>query len=144
MDNETKSPRPPRKAWAALLAGIGLVAAASYLAHWAELGGKLELDFRGVRVTGQADPAEDGVRRISYHHPSGGIYATRYKGSLGLQRVGEKGEITVAYDPQHPTQFQPAGLSYLPGAVAGGLFLVGMWLVFRARRLLLAGTRRRT
>ena len=50
--------------------------------------------------------------------------------------------MAVRYDAKHPERFQPTGLSCLPAATAGLLFLSGMALVFYAHRSLMRARRR--
>ena len=74
----------------------------------------------------------------------GAIRRKQYDGGFGFQRLNNGvTEIQVVYDPENPDSFQPAGLSYVPGAVTGVLFLGGMVLVLQARRAIMQRKRAR-
>ena len=44
-------------------------------------------------------------------------------------------DVTMAYNPQDPTEFQPATVSYVPGTVVGLVFALGMASILYARRI---------
>jgi hypothetical protein len=126
-----------------VLAGVACVLAASFVAQRTRLGRSLTLDLKGERARGLVERRDDGVYMLRFQHPSGTIYRRRYEGGFGFQSVqGRVSEITLAYDPDQPTTFQPVGLSYLPGTAAGLLFLAGMGFVLYSRRVAILMRRR--
>lgn len=127
-----------------VLAGLSCVVVASYIAQHVDLGRNLVLDLKGERAPGTAEFDASGVCRLRFVDRGDVIYRRRYEGGFGLQRVrGPEAAITVVYDPEHPNQFQPLGLSYVPAVGTGVLFAAGLYLVLRSRRLILQ-TRRET
>lgn len=122
--------------WLGLVLGIVLASAGVLVANHYELGRSAILDFQGARAQGWAESWPDGGGyRLSYTHPSGTLYGALYKKPIsmgGKNRIA----IAVAYLPDAPDKFQPAGLSYIPGASALTLFAGGMALILRARRRL--------
>lgn len=128
--------------WLFVLTGILLVVGATWMAQRFEVGERIQLDLRGARAQGEAEPLPDGSFRISYKHPAGTIYARRMSGGLGLQRAGTDGAIAISYDPGNPDRFQPAWISVLPGVPSLCLFLAGFWCVLHARRLVMDARRR--
>lgn len=125
-----------------MLGGIGLVVLGGYLAERMNLREALYLDFSGAKAEGAAERQPDGRYRISYRHPSGSIYSRSNQRGLGVQSLrGEEGPIRVRYDPNRPNDFQPAGMSFLPAALAGTFFLAGMAFVLQGRRIALAQRR---
>lgn len=137
-----ETPKPARPPWrGVLLIAVGLVLAlgASVFAQRTGLGRSLALDFKGVRTIGTAEPHGGKVYRIRYEHPSGSIHRRLYTGRLsGEELPGGELEIAVVFSPEEPGEFQPAGLSYLPGVVAVTMFIAGMWCVLKARSLMRA------
>ncbi len=122
-----------------LIAGVGLVLLGAYIGQHVQLKEKIWLDIRGVRAAGEAFLQENGQYRIRYQEPgTGAIYARSNQKGLGPQRInGQSGDITVRFDPAHPQIFQPFGISLLPGVSSLVLFITGMALVLRGRRLLI-------
>ncbi len=119
-------------------AGVCLVLLAAWIGDHMDLKDSLYFDLRGESAVGKAERQPDGRYRISYQHPSGGIYARSNQSSLGPQtHKGASRTIRVKYDPRRPELFQPSGMSYFPAALTGALFLSGMALVLRGRRAFL-------
>ncbi|MBI4559447.1 MAG: hypothetical protein HY706_17810 [Candidatus Hydrogenedentes bacterium] len=124
------------------LIGAVLVGAAAYLAERWDLGTKLELDLWGARASGTLEPLDGRSYRLSYTHPSGGIYSRRIlRPELRMDK--ERMEIVVAYDATQPDRFQPADISYWPGAFAALLLITGMMFILQGRRKLLRRLRPR-
>jgi len=119
-----------------IFAGVACVLLASFIAQRTGVGKSGPLDLKGARGPATVERSPDGVNRIRFEAPSGAIYRQRYDGGFGFQRpTGPISDITVAYDPTNPEDFQPAGVSYVPGAVSLLLFFVGMAFVLHARRV---------
>lgn len=131
-----------RRPFVYLLVGLALGGAAAFIAYRFEIGPKLALDFKGARAEGNAERLEDGSYRLRYEHPSGAIYGRIHRGYLGVQRFkDDKAPVTMVYAPDEPGRFQPLGLSYVPGGISGGLFLVSLGLVLRARQSIMRSLR---
>lgn len=145
MANETKqSPRITYgwKPFVCLAVGLIFGAAAAFIAYRFEVGPKLALDFKGTRAEGNAERLDDGVYRLRYEHPSGAIYGRMHRGRLGVQQFKDNtAPIPMVYAPDEPGRFQPLGLSYVPGGIAGGLFLASLGLVLHARRSIMRSLR---
>jgi len=142
--DDTRSPDRPPRVWHLVLGGTLLVLAAILVAQYFNLGPKLSLDFGGRRIQGSAQRLHDSVYVLRFQDPMGDIHRKRYRGSFGYQRSHkDKFDVTITYDPQDSTKFQPAGVSYFPGLISGALFLAGMTAVLRARQLVRARIRRR-
>lgn len=132
-------PRFRLSAWPLIYAAVGmaLVLLASYLAERANLRQSLPLDLRGQTASGTAERKADGAYRISYKHPDGSIQAREARW-LGFQRIdGDEGSIDIRFSLDGPGRFQPMGISILPTAAAGIVFITGMLLVFRGRHVAL-------
>lgn len=125
-----------------IFAGVACVLLASFIAQRTGVGKTGPLDLKGARGPATVERSPDGASLIRFETPSGDIYRQRYEGGFGFQRpTGPISDITVAYDPNNPEDFQPAGVSYIPGAVSLLLFFVGMALVLHARRVATRGRR---
>jgi len=136
------APARPVQPLLLLAGGVGLVVLGAFVGERGDLRDRLGLDLQGERAEGEAEKRQDGSYRIRYTHPSGAIYARSYRSGLGLRsRPADDGRIPMRYDPGHPEHFQPAGVSLVPGALAGALFLAGMALVLNARRIFFRKTR---
>ncbi|MCP4639968.1 MAG: hypothetical protein GY851_06035 [bacterium] len=122
-------------------AGLACVFLASYVAQRAQLGRTLMLDMKGERAAGSAEVREDGAYHLRYKHPDGDIFRRVHRGGLGVQRPDESGAVTIAFNPEDGSEFQPATISYKPGVVALGLFLAGLVFVLGTRRTLLRAKR---
>jgi len=137
-EEKPKTVKPPWRGIAWLVVGLVLALGASFLAQRAELGKRLTLDFKGQRSTGFAEPMGDDYS-IRYEHPNGTIFRRLYTGRLSGEPSPEgRLEIAIVFDPGEPSQFQPAGLSYLPGVIALTLFILGMACVFKGRKVMYA------
>lgn len=136
-------PRVPWRDWVLLLVGAALIAVSALVANHYDLSRNLQMDFKGVRVQGTIEPwpGANGVR-LSYKHPSGTLYAMLYRKPVRWAGRG-RAPIELVYLPTKPETFQPAGLSYLPGAGALTLFLLGLTGVLSARHRLLQRLRTR-
>ena len=126
----------PKGALPFMVAGIILVLTAAVLAQKLQLGEKLQLDLSGVREVGSAEALEEeNTWNIRYQANDGAIYRKHYKGRLSGNSDAEGAiEISIVYDPDQPSDFQPRGLSYLPGTVSILLFVVGMGCMLSARQ----------
>lgn len=136
-EKKPKTAKPPWPGIVLLVVGVLLVLGASVFAQRTGLGKSLVLDVKGVRTIGSAEPMGPGVYHIRYQHPTGTIYRHQYTGRLSGEPLpsGEI-EIAVVFNPQKPNEFQPAGLSYLPGVIAPAVFVAGMWCVLKARTVM--------
>lgn len=117
-----------------MLLGMAFVGLSVYLGQRWELAPKLSLDFRGERGQGTAERTEGGYSlRFT---TSTNIYRRSYRGDLGIQReTGETTPISLVFDPEDPSRFQPMTVSYRPGVVVAATFLLGMGCVLYARRI---------
>jgi len=132
-DEKPAAAKPSWRGFAFLVAGLLLALGASVLAQRTGLGKSLELDFKGIRAVGTAEPMGDDYN-IRYEHPDGTIFRRLYTGRLSGEPLPQgKLEIAIAFDPEEPSRFQPAGLSYLPGVAALTMFIAGMWCVLKGR-----------
>ncbi|HPJ98948.1 MAG TPA: hypothetical protein PKW60_05645 [Candidatus Hydrogenedentes bacterium] len=137
-DEQPKTAKPPWRGIAWLVSGLILALGASFLAQRFDLGRRFALDFKGKHVIGIAERMGDDYN-IRYEHPDGTIFRRLYKGTLsGSPSSDGKFEIAIVFDPGEPSQFQPAGLSYLPGVAALTLFILGMASVFKGRKVMYA------
>jgi len=137
-EEKPKTAKPPWRGIAWLVVGLVLALGASFLAQRAELGRRLALDVKGQRTTGSAEPMGDHYS-TRYEHHQGTIYRRSYTGRLsGEPSPDGTLEIAIVYDIAEPNQFQPAGLSYLPGVAALTLFILGMACVFKGRKVMYA------
>ncbi len=122
--------------FAYILAGVVCVLLASFIAQRSGVGKTGPLDLKGARGPATVERSPEGACNIRFEAPSGVIHRQRYNGGFGFQRLtGPISDITVAYDPNKPGDFQPAGVSYIPGGASLLLFLAGMALVLHARRI---------
>lgn len=120
-----------------VMAGVVLVTASIVVARYYELGRHIGFDFQGERVTGTAEPNEDGSYRLRYE-TADGIHALSYRGGFGLQTIKDNEfEVQLARDRERPGRFQPSGLSYLPGALTLIIFCSGMACMLHARRVVI-------
>jgi hypothetical protein len=137
MDTNNESGRDTAKGqniWLEVAAGIVCIAMAIVVARHYQVPTTLPLDLKGDRAQGTAERQENGQYRLRYEHPSGSIHTRSYSGPFGLQGSSEATfPITVAYDFNKPSSFQPARIAYFPGLLTAGLFATGMVLVLRAR-----------
>jgi hypothetical protein len=133
-DYESVEPAP--RTWPHLVAGILLVGLAIVVGRTNNLAERLELDLNGERVQGTAEQVDSSTYILRYTHPAGTIHRKRYSGPF-MFREGpdENFSLTLAYSMQDPAHFQPIGISYIPGAITGFLFVGGFMLVMRARQL---------
>jgi hypothetical protein len=123
--------------------GVVIVAGSILVARHYEVGRNIGFDFQGERVQGTAEPNDDGSYRLRYEE-DGGIHARNYEGGFGLQRTSDETfDVTLAVNPDKPGRFQPAGLSYAPGAASLLIFCVGMACVLHARRIVMMHRRNR-
>ncbi len=135
-DEQPKTTKPPWQGIAWLVSGLVLALGASFLAQYFDLGRRFTLDFKGKRVIGIAERMGDDYN-IRYKHSDGTIFRRLYKGKLSEVPTSEgKFEVALVFDPREPNQFQPAGLSYLPGVAALTLFILGMASVFKGRKVM--------
>lgn len=118
-----------------MLAGIALVGCAVYVAQRWNVMQRLSLDFRGERTVGSAERIDEGSYRLRLDMGDR-ILSRTYDGSFGTQSTGDRVfDVTMAYDPADPTDFQPATVSYIPGVIVGLLFAFGMSSILYARRI---------
>ena len=140
--SSSKSPSQSIPIWRRLwpvLAAFGLVALAVAVARFTDLDERAVLDFTGGRAAATAEPVEGEAFRVRFTDPEGNIHARRMEAGWLPPRIpAEGGEIVVAYAPDDPSRFLPAGSSYAPGAVVLLLFFAGLTLVLRVRQQLLA------
>jgi len=126
---------PQWKLLGLMLAGIALVGLSVYFAQRWDVMQRLSLDFRGERAQGSAERIENGMHRLRLDMGDR-ILSRTYEGGFGTQSSGKRVfDLTMAYDPGDPTEFQPATISYIPGAVVGLLFALGMGSILYARRI---------
>ncbi len=119
------------------LVGVLLVTVSIFVARYFELGQHIGLDFQGERVSGSAEPTDDGAFRLRYEAEDG-IHARTYRGGFGLQETADHPfDVDLVADPEKPGRFQPAGLSYLPGVLTLMIFCVGMACILHARRIVI-------
>jgi len=139
MSVQPKNPEIPRT-WPYLVVGLLFVVAAIIFGQTFEVGPKAMLDLQGQRAAGTAEATgetEDGetIYTLRYTHPDGTIYRQpRYTGGFAYQSA--EGDVEITYDPDNPGNFQPVGLSYMPGVVTLGLFATGFVVILRARQRL--------
>lgn len=128
--------RRPR-VWPLVVAGVVLVCAAVAVGRFYQVPRYIGLDLNGGRATAtvqhESGAGDKPVYTLRYEHPEGSIYRTRYAGPFPLGAPDDGAEIAIRYDREYPGDFQPAGVSYLPGAVTGALLLGGMFCVLSAR-----------
>jgi hypothetical protein len=135
--------RIPFRPFLALTAGVFLVMAGAMVGERTGLGEKLWLDWNGGRAEGRVEQLASGLYRISFTAPEGSIHARGGVKSLGpLHALRPDAPLRVAYNRETPGQFQPVGVSWLPGALAIALFLSGMSLAITARRMALRAFRK--
>lgn len=126
---------PQWKLLGLMLAGIALVGCSVYFAQRWNVMQRLSLDFRGERTEGTAERVDEGSYRLRLDMGDR-ILSRTYDGGFGVQSTGDRVfDVTMAYDPADPTDFQPATISYLPGIVVGLLFAFGMSSILYARRI---------
>jgi len=119
------------------MAGVTLVTISIFVARHFDLGLHIGLDWQGERVTGSAEPNEDGSYRLRYEADDG-IHARTYRGGFGLQKTANHPfEVALMRDPEKPGRFQPEGLSYLPGVLVLMIFGLGMACILHARRIVI-------
>ncbi len=127
---------------APVLAAFGLVVLAVVIARITDLNDRAMLDFGGARAAATAEPANENVFRVRFTDAQGNIHARRIESGWLPPRIpSEGGEIIVAYAPDQPNRFLPAGSSYAPGVLVFVLFLAGLTLVLRVRQQVLASVR---
>lgn len=118
-----------------ILLGMLLVGCAVYLSQRWDLAERLSLDFRGTRAEGSMERNEDGSYRLRLVLGDR-IYGRSGKGEFGLKPPeGDRTGVRVVYDPKKPGRFQPFGVSFIPGAIVGLVFLLGMTNILYARRI---------
>lgn len=126
---------PQWKLLGLMLAGIALVGCSVYLAQRWDIMQRLSLDFRGERSSGTAERGDEGTYRLRLDMGDR-ILSRTYEGGFGMQSTnGRIFDVTMAYDPADPTDFQPATISYFPGILVGLLFALGMGSILYARRI---------
>lgn len=124
--------------------GLLLFGGALFIGQRTELSETFQLDFQGERTSGRAERLSNKFYRLTYTHTSGDIYSRTYSGSRGIPKSdGETVSLLIAYDPQRPNEFQPAGISYLPMAAVVALSAAGATLVFFANHRLVRGHKAR-
>ena len=84
-DEKPAAAKPSWRGFAFLVAGLLLALGASVLAQRTGLGKSLELDFKGIRAVGTAEPMGDDYN-IRYEHPDGTIFRRLYTGRLSGSR----------------------------------------------------------
>ena len=126
---------PQWKILGLMLAGMALVGLSVYLAqHW-DVMKRCSLDFRGERTHGSAERNEDGTYRLRLDFGDR-ILSRSYTGGFGFQSPdGQVFDVTMAYNPENPSDFQPATISYVPAAIVGAVFALGMASILYARRI---------
>jgi len=139
MTKSEKEPPPEAmvrgRMMAFVMLGVVIVIVSIGVARYYGVHRHIGFDFQGERVEGTAEPREDGKYRLRYESNSG-IHARTYEGGFGLQRTDDVPfDVTLAVNPDKPGRFQPAGLSYVPGAIALVIFCVGMACILHARRI---------
>ena len=118
-----------------VMLGVAIVIVSIGVARFYGVHRHIGFDFQGERVEGTAEPREDGSYRLRYEK-DGGIHARTYRGGFGLQRTDDVPfDVKLAVNPDKPGRFQPAGLSYVPGACSLVIFCVGMVCILHARRI---------
>lgn len=126
---------PQWKLLGLMLAGIALVGCSVYFAQRWDVMQRLSLDFRGERAEGSAERIEDDSYRLRLDMGDR-ILSRTYDGGFGVQSTGDRVfDVTMAYDPADPTDFQPSTISYIPGILVGLLFAFGMSSILYARRI---------
>jgi uncharacterized membrane protein YedE/YeeE len=126
---------PQWKLLGLMLAGMALVGLSIFLAQRWDAVPRLSLDFRGERAHGTAERSEDGAYRLRLDLGDR-ILSRTYEGGFGFQSSDKRiFDVTMAYDPQDPTDFQPATISYVPGTIVGLVFALGMGSILYARRI---------
>jgi len=119
------------------IAGVITVTGAIFVARYFEFGQNIGIDLQGDHVMGTAEPNEDGSFRLRYEGDDG-IHARTYRGGFGLQKTeGHPFDVELVRNPDKAGQFQPVGLSYLPGVLVLTIFCVGMALILHARRIVI-------
>lgn len=135
-DSSSLAPQRPR-VWPLAVAGVLLVCAAVAVGRIYEVPRFIGLDMNGGRATAtvqhEQGAANEPVYVLRYEHPEGSIYRSRYAGPFPLGVPEDGAEIAIRYDRASPGDFQPAGVSYLPGAATGALFFGGLFCVLAAR-----------
>jgi hypothetical protein len=126
-----------------MVGGAGLVLLAAYMGDRARLRETAALDFFGRSAKATAAETAEGHYRLRYINPEdGAIYARGPLKHVGIQPVADDSSvIAIRYSPDAPSHFQPTGLSFLPLAGCLTLFLAGMTLVLRARKMALSAGR---
>jgi hypothetical protein len=127
-----------RRTLVLLFLGLALLTAGTIVGVKTDVAPRLRLDLFGGRSDGTIERLPPLGYRISYRHPSGAQWSiSPYRGWIGLRRVGEEPvKIVMAYDPEKPSEFQPAGSSSVAGGVVFVLLLAGLTLLLRANRRL--------
>jgi len=127
---------PQGKLLALMVAGIALVGFSVYLSQRWDVMQRLTLDLRGERAEGSAERDEDGESYRLRLDLGDRILSRTYDGGFGLQSSDKRiFDVTMAYDPQDPTDFQPATVSYISGTIVGLVFALGMASILYARRI---------
>lgn len=120
---------------AAILVGSSLVCAAAYLANQTDLFHRVSLDISGTTGKGLIHQQDNGTYRLSYKDSSGNIYARLYKKDPRFFLLqSPENSLLIRYDQKNPREFQPAGISILPGIAALFLGVAGFILIMKGRR----------
>ncbi|HOJ32722.1 MAG TPA: hypothetical protein PKY35_03635 [Candidatus Hydrogenedentes bacterium] len=118
-----------------ILVGSSLVCGAAYVANQTDLFHRVSLDISGTSGEGRIQRQNNGTFRLSYKDSNGNIYAQLYKKDprffLGRR---DENSLIIRYDAKNPREFQPAGISLLPGLSALFLGLFGFLLIMKGRR----------
>lgn len=126
---------PQWKILGLMIAGIALVGFSVYLSQRWDVMERAALDFRGDRAQGSAERNDDGTYRLRLDFGER-ILSRSYKGGFGFQSSDKPVfQVMMAYNPQNPSEFQPATVSYVPSAVVGVVFILGMASILYARRI---------
>ncbi len=125
------------------LAASACMAAAVAVANASSLPPKLILDFTGGITQGQAEILQGRDYTLRYTGEGGAIYRCLYRD--GFPWLGVKpGAIRLAVRPGEPTEFQPAGASYVPGLITFALVMCGLTFLTYVRRLIFRRHRAKT
>lgn len=138
-------PKRPR-VWPLVVAGMLLVAAAIAIGQYYDVARYANLDFRGARATGSiqynTNANGDTLYVIRFTDTDGSIYRSQYHGPFFFGPPADGADLPIRYNPDEPGDFQPAGVSYLPGAITLIFFFAGMFTVITARNRITRHVRR--